>query len=210
MQKPLFIAKQGRHPRGVLGKIVARIMSRETAYENERAIEFLKVGDSDTVLDIGTGHGRSIHHLARLAHRGHVTSVDVSDVMLKLARKTNGSLIDKNLVSIEKGDSKDLPFSENVFNRVLAVHTLYFWDPVGAHLGEIWRVMVPGGRLVLAFRPAEDTEVVARFPSSIYCFHRVSTVERLLAKTGFAVIATHYVDNPGRSMVWVVAEKLIP
>lgn len=37
---------------------------------------------------------------------------------------------------------------------MLAVHTIYFWDELPAGLREIHRVLVPGGRVVLAFAPS--------------------------------------------------------
>jgi hypothetical protein len=35
MRKPRLIAKQGRKPSGLLGQIVARVMAKETADEND-------------------------------------------------------------------------------------------------------------------------------------------------------------------------------
>jgi hypothetical protein len=39
MRKPRFIGKQGRKPSGLLGRIVAHVMAKETAGENEFALE---------------------------------------------------------------------------------------------------------------------------------------------------------------------------
>ena len=56
--KPLFIARQSSSPKGILGWIIAKIMSSETAGENEVAVTLLQISDDATVLDAGTGSGR--------------------------------------------------------------------------------------------------------------------------------------------------------
>jgi len=57
MRKPLFIAKQGRKPSGLLGQIVARVTAKETAGANEIALQLLQLQPDDAVLEIGSGHG---------------------------------------------------------------------------------------------------------------------------------------------------------
>src|SRR5438552_513133 len=54
-RRPVFIARQGRRPSGLLGQIVARVMAHETARDNAKAIDLLDVQPTDRVLDIGTG-----------------------------------------------------------------------------------------------------------------------------------------------------------
>jgi hypothetical protein len=41
MRKPRFIAEQDRKPSGLLGQIVARVMAKETAGENDLALDLL-------------------------------------------------------------------------------------------------------------------------------------------------------------------------
>jgi len=89
MTKPLFIARQSRHPHGLIGWIVARVMERKTSRDNEPAIELLGPAPTDTVLDLGAGHGRSLTVLARYAHRGAVIGVDPSEVMVRRAQQRN-------------------------------------------------------------------------------------------------------------------------
>ena len=59
MRRPHFIAEQARHATGLLGRIVAFIMARETWAENQRAIDALDIQPTDHILDIGCGHGGS-------------------------------------------------------------------------------------------------------------------------------------------------------
>ncbi len=207
MRKPLFIAKQGRHPHGLLGRLVAHIMARQTSADNKRAIELLGARDNDDILDAGSGHGASIAHLARLFPQAHITGVDNSDVMMKVARRANRSFIGKGQVTLEQAGSEDLPFADNTFDKIFSVHTLYFWNPIETHLAEFSRVLKPSGRIVLGFRPAEDAIVVARFPSSVYRFRTTDEVTNLMESVGLSVREVARNDQPGQSMVWVVAEN---
>ena len=51
MRKPLLIAKQGRRPAGLLGKLVARVMATQTAAENDIVLELLQLDPVDCVLE---------------------------------------------------------------------------------------------------------------------------------------------------------------
>lgn len=51
---------------------------------------------------------------------------------------------------VAMADEGQLPFPDNAFNRVLMIHALEYARHAGEALREIWRVLVPGGRLLLA------------------------------------------------------------
>jgi ubiquinone/menaquinone biosynthesis C-methylase UbiE len=207
MRRPDFIARQGRNPTGCLGAIIGRIMAGETAADNDRAITILGIQPTDSVIDVGTGHGRSLGMMAARATRGIVVGVDTSDVMLAIARRRNRALIRKGRVQVEKGASDNLPFPSASFDKALAVHTLYFWQPAEPHLRSIANILKVGGRFLLAFRPAEDTAVTAKFPAGIYTFRTTGEVASLVAACGFDVIASERRDIPGNTMVWLLAAR---
>ncbi len=205
MRRPVFIARQGRHPYGWLGAIIGRIMASETAADNDRAIAMLGVLSEEHVLDVGTGHGRSLATLAAAADNVTATGIDASDVMLTIARRRHKALIRQGRVRVERASSDDLPFAAATFDRVMAVHTLYFWQPAAPHLKSMARVLKPGGRGVLGFRPAEDAALTARFPASVYAFRTTAEVEALLATAGLVIVDRQCRDVPGNSMVWLAA-----
>lgn len=207
MRRPTFIAKQSRHPRGWLGTIIGRIMAHETAADNERAIALLGIGAEDRVLDVGTGHGRTLAAMAALADKGLVVGVDNSDAMLKIATRRNKALIAMGRVGVEKAASDALPFADRSFDKAMAMHTLYFWAPAEPHLREIARVLKSGGLFVLGFRPAEDAAVTTRFPEDVYAFRTRPAVEALLLDAGLEIVASQSRDVQGSSLVWLVARK---
>lgn len=189
MRRPEFIARQSGRPTGWIGRGLARIMAVETAAANQAALELLHLGDADRVLDVGYGHGRTIARATELVPRGFVAGIDHSDAMLRSARRRCAALIASGRVQLHCGDSAHLPFGDAAFDKALAVHTLYFWRPPQPHLREIHRVLVPGGRLVLAYRPA-GTRGVGDFPDDIYTFHSADDVHELLVAAGFGAVET--------------------
>jgi len=207
MRRPEFIAAQGRHPHGYLGAIITWIMSRETAADNKQAIALLGLKERDRVLDVGTGHGRSLRTIAALAREGFAVGIDSSETALRIARRANCALIRAGHVSVEYARSDTLHFADASFDKALSVHTLYFWRSAAPHLAEVARVLKPNGKFVLGFRPAEDSAATRRFPESIYAFRTTAEVETLLSKAGFVVCRKQQRDTPGDSMVWIVARR---
>jgi len=188
MRRPEFIAKHGGMPFGWLGRVVASIMERETTAINRDALTLLDPKEGETVLDVGTGNGMSLRHLAALVGDGIIAGVDHSPVMCSRALRNNKALVAKGRVNVKCTGSDDLPFETGYFDAAMSVHTLYFWDPAEPHLEEIARVLRPGGKFVMAFRPSSDP-VTADFPSSIYTFRSIEEVENLAESCGFENIS---------------------
>ncbi|RJX16785.1 MAG: methyltransferase domain-containing protein [Desulforudis sp.] len=99
----------------------------------------------ERVLDAGCGTGRLCQELAE---RGlTVLGVDISEKMLDEARrKTAGhSRVDLVLADINR-----IPFPSRTFDLVVAFTSLEFSLHPEAVLRELWRLVRPKGRLVIA------------------------------------------------------------
>lgn len=109
-------------------------------------------------LDVGTGTG----HFARdLATRGlRVIGVDVSWAMLSVARNRTRSALP--LVHLVHADAARLPFVSDRLDLVLSVTALEFIAAPRLALEEMWRVLRPGGRLVIAVLNAVSPWAEAR------------------------------------------------
>jgi len=185
MRRPEFIARQSSRPRGMIGRLLGQVMAIETASLNREALGLLALQPSDRVLEVGFGHGRTIRLAAAQVPQGFVVGVDVSRDMVRMARRRCLDLSGKGLVELMVGDSRRLPYADTSFDKVLCVHTIYFWEEPIKDLGEIFRVLKPGGRLVLGFRAKSDNVSTTDFPETVYSFYSIDEVSTLLQSAGF-------------------------
>jgi ubiquinone/menaquinone biosynthesis C-methylase UbiE len=200
------IARQARQPRGLLGRIVAWAMGHETSPENDRTVALLAVTPRDRVLEVGFGHGRTIEKLAHLATAGIIAGLDQSAAMLKVATARNREAVAAGRVVLTIGESATLPYADRAFDKACATHVLYFWrDPV-QHLRELWRVLRPGGRLVVCVRDRPDAVGIGKYPPNIYHFYDRAELETLARQAGFRRLEFTSATVSRREIVWMVAD----
>jgi SAM-dependent methyltransferase len=107
-----------------------------------RAVERLDIKSSHTVLDLGCGDG---HHsrLIPSGPEGCVVSLDLSLAELRCVLRSPGLSPARRLLVC--GNALSLPFPDRSFDRVVCSLVLYLL-PVQKALGELRRVMKPGGK----------------------------------------------------------------
>jgi ubiquinone/menaquinone biosynthesis C-methylase UbiE len=96
------------------------------------------------VLDVGCGTGIQLARYQQA--RCRVSGIDASPAMLAVARRRLG-----DTASLQLGDATRLPYPDQAFDLVLASTVLHELSPGAraAALGEIRRVLRPGGRVLL-------------------------------------------------------------
>jgi SAM-dependent methyltransferase len=147
------VSARAAQPHGLLGRLLGHLWVHETAALNDQTIALLAAQPGDAVLEIGCGPGRTVATLA--VHGARVTGVDPSPTMLAQARRRSARAIRTGQVDLLTGHASALPAPDQSFECALTVHTIYFWPDLHAGLREIHRILVPGGRVAIAFRPAE-------------------------------------------------------
>ncbi|GHA25904.1 methyltransferase [Devosia pacifica] len=96
------------------------------------------------VLDAGCGGGW--HSLALQQAGARITGFDSSRGMLEVARQRLGA--DATLLKADL--ASDLPFASEAFDSVVSALALHYVEDWSQPLGEFFRVLRPGGRLVFS------------------------------------------------------------
>jgi ubiquinone/menaquinone biosynthesis C-methylase UbiE len=116
---------------------------------NAVAIAALGVGEHDHVLEVGFGPGCALRQLARIARHGHMSGIDPSPAMLDQARSRNRQAIHAGTMQLHVARHDSLPLPDSSVDRILAVNVAYFFNDGSGQLADLWRVLKPGGRLVI-------------------------------------------------------------
>jgi len=117
---------------------------------SDRMIQFGELEPGQRVLDIGTGIGEpALTAARRVGPTGRVVATDISARMLDIARERAAALGLEN-VDLVEADAEALDFANASFDVVLCRWTLMFLPDPAAALGVMWRLLRPGGRLVVA------------------------------------------------------------
>lgn len=135
-------------------------MNRGNRRLNRRAIDLLDVEQGSHVLDLGFGGGLA---LEMLLERGvQVTGVDRARDMVDRATERHGEEIASSRLAVSEGEVTALPLADDSVDGVLTVNTVYFWPELSIALGEIRRVLRPGGTLVIGIRDGSVMKNVDR------------------------------------------------
>jgi ubiquinone/menaquinone biosynthesis C-methylase UbiE len=140
---------QCQKPAGLLGRFVLWNMNSRHSKVTDWGLAHISIDNRDTILDAGCGGGRTVNKLAAIASQGKVYGVDFSGASVAFARRINKQWIDADRVEIREASVSQLPFSEQVFDLVVAVETHFWWPDLPSDMREVLRVLKPGGALII-------------------------------------------------------------
>jgi ubiquinone/menaquinone biosynthesis C-methylase UbiE len=165
-------------------------MERHHLDITEKTIRQMDLRSGQRVLDLGCGSGWATRLLARAIGSGEkdsgsVVGIDISDEMIRQARASSK---DFENVTFVVGSAARIPAEENCFDRVLSVESFYYYPDQELALGELFRVMAPGGRLFILINLYKDNPYSLQWvPKLKVPVHIRSAAEyvELLKKHGF-------------------------
>lgn len=184
---------------GILSKFYALLEENFEKGTREKSLELLSVKEGESVLEIGIGTGCSLEEIAGSAGTtGKVYGLDATPEMLRLTEKRLQKANLANRVELLEGDARTMPYQDNLFDAVFMSATLELFDTpdIPKVLGEIKRVLKPGGRLGIASLSKEAREnfwflrlyewLHQKFPKYASC--RPIYVELTINDAGFSVL----------------------
>jgi ubiquinone/menaquinone biosynthesis C-methylase UbiE len=179
-------------PSGFFGKILARGMAwgHRDFYKN--TAEVLNLQQDDKILEIGFGSGLFIKKYA--SHVARIAGLDLSEEMVDMASSINKKLIESGKAEFKHGNVLSLPWENDEFTVVVGIETFYFWQEPMESLMEVYRVLAPGGRLVLEMGYNKEdgldhTEIVEKTNLTLYSADEMT---EMLQESGFSEIEFTY------------------
>jgi SAM-dependent methyltransferase len=172
-----------RKPEGEGANEIFAYMNRGTVVLYPQMLLACKDLDARAILELGPGNGVLIPGLLEQFPQAQYTGIDYSETCIEAARAANAHMpLEK--INLVLGDISTMPFEDANFDLVLGVNVIYFWESAHKTLLEIHRVMKPGARLLLGFRPAHK---LGRMEFTRYGFtlYEVSEWEKYMAEAGF-------------------------
>lgn len=111
----------------------------------QRVLDATEVGAGHRVLDVACGTGILARAaVGRVGESGEVAGLDPNPGMLAVARRLAPT------VSWETGVAENIPFADATFDRVVSQFGMMFFTDREAALGEMQRVLAPGGVIGIA------------------------------------------------------------
>lgn len=199
----LLIVRQCRKPWSLPGRLFVALMNRTHAGVTDWGLSHVTVGPADTILDVGCGGGRTIEKLARLGRM--VYGIDYSAASVAAARRTNAERIEAGQIDVGQASVSQLPFADASFDLVTAVETHYYWpDPVH-DFHELWRVLKPGGTLLVIAETYRDQTFAALLVLPMLLLRaRYLTLDEHRAVLGAAGFTDIIIDHDARKG-WICA-----
>ena len=186
-------------------RVEATYRTPDVVEQRRAVLAALDLKPGEDVLDIGSGPGFLAREMGgEVGPDGSVTGVDPSQSMLSMAR-TRPTQADSAPVGFRAGEATALPCAGASCDVVTSTQVYEYVDDMPAALAEAWRVLRPGGRLLvidtdwgsIVWRSSDDDRmrrVLDAWDGHLADPHLPRRLSGLLEDAGFSV--THRAAIP--------------
>lgn len=162
-------------------------------------LEKMRLAATDNVLDLGCGSGWLSRRISQRVPEGRVVGMDISDEMIRLARRN--SIEHDNLLFVT-GEVGEIPWEPNFFTHAISVESAYYWPDPASGIREIHRVLRPGGAAWILINYYRDNAHCHQWGALLAIpTHLLSAAEwtELFRAAGFADVSHKRIADPSPS-----------
>lgn len=114
-----------------------------------KAIKLLKEDQPKIVLDVATGTADLALETEKLLNVEKIVGIDISTEMLAIGRKKIEKKNLQHIITLEEGDSENLPFKDNTFDAITVAFGVRNFENLEKGLAEMLRVLKPNGKVIV-------------------------------------------------------------
>jgi len=115
----------------------------------KKAIRELGSVKPKTILDVATGTADMPIMMMKYLSPERIVGIDISEGMLDLGKKKIVKYGFQKFISLQTGDAEEIPFSDASFDGITVAFGVRNFQNLEKGLSEMWRVLKPGGKLVI-------------------------------------------------------------
>ncbi|MBP6090459.1 MAG: bifunctional demethylmenaquinone methyltransferase/2-methoxy-6-polyprenyl-1,4-benzoquinol methylase UbiE [Crocinitomicaceae bacterium] len=186
----------------------------------KKAIAELKEINPTRILDIATGTGDFALAALKINPK-EVVGIDISEGMLAVGKEKMITKKVDNIISMQLGDSENLPFEDNYFDGLTVGFGVRNFENLEKGLAEMLRVIRPGGKAIILefskpknfpikqvfgfyskyFIPffgkniSKDEKAYAYLPESVQAFPEGDAFKAILTKVGYQNVSSKLVSG---------------
>lgn len=195
-----YLGTQFANPRGFIGKICCLIMNLINKSMYKSTAKTLYLAKNSAALDVGYGNGYLIKKLYK-KYSCNLYGIDISGDMQKLALKKNRKGVADGKINLTVGDCCNLPYSDDTFDAVTTVNTVYFWEDIKQGLSEIFRVLKAGGKFINAVYSQEWLKKLAYTEKGFHFFTQ-ETLINVGYEVGFSEVDINKISEKSFSVIY--------
>lgn len=201
------LATQLSCPQNEEGIEVANMMHDSNIGMTRKTITALNIAKGDLILELGHGNCKHLSEILTGAENISYYGLEISELMKNEAAENNIAAIQGNQASFHLYDGKKIPFSENTFDKILTVNTIYFWENPETFIQEIYRVLKPNGLFAIGFA---DKNFMETLPFTSYGFnlYHKEKLNSLIGTTRFNMVDTYSFTETVKTKVGDEVERL--
>ena len=150
----------------------------------------------ENILDVGCGGGWLCKLLASRVTEGRVVGMDISDEMVRHARRNCADIANAMFVV---GSVDAIPWQPNFFTRVVSVESSYYWPDPAKGIRELFRVLGEGGSAWILINYYRDNPYCHQWGEKLAIPAKLLAADEwasMFRDAGFSEVAHEQIPDP--------------